>query len=159
MASKGNKKEDKKVPANIVNRKAKHDYEFIDTYEAGIVLVGSEVKSVAAGRVNMVDAYCDVIKGELWVKNLDIEPYKHAAHSFVPDRRRDRKLLMHRREIDQISRKINEKGLTVVAYKIYFKKGKAKVEITTARGKKLYDKRTSLKEKDQRRELQREGLY
>ncbi|MCH8979062.1 MAG: SsrA-binding protein SmpB [Armatimonadetes bacterium] len=158
MVPKGNKNSAKKVPAMIVNRRAKHNYEFLSAYEAGIVLQGSEVKSVFAGQVNMIDAHCAVMNNELWLINLDIEPYKHVAASFVPDRRRDRKLLMHRREINQIARKSQEKGLAIVPYKIYFKNGRAKVEIYLARGKKQFDKRRAIKEKDQRRDLKREGL-
>lgn len=157
MAPKGNKKDAKSVPASVMNRRARFDYEFVSTYEAGIVLVGAEVKNVFAGKVNMSDAYCKVENGELWLVNLDIEPYKHAT-SAVPDRRRDRKLLLHRREIDVISRKSFEKGLTIVPYRIYFKNGKAKVEIALARGKRQYDKRRSIKEKDERREMRKEGL-
>lgn len=158
MASKGNKNGAKNVPATITNRRARHNYEFLYTYEAGIALQGSEVKSVFAGKVNMVDAYCEVADNELWLRNLDIEPYKNAASAFAPDRRRSRKLLMHRKEINLIARRSFQKGLTIVPYKIYFKGGKAKVEIALARGKKQYDKRESLKEKDMRREMQREGL-
>ena len=157
MAPKGNKKDAKSVPASVMNRRARFDYEFVSTYEAGIVLVGAEVKNVFAGKVNMSDAYCKVENGELWLVNLDIEPYKHATTA-VPDRRRDRKLLLHRREIDVISRKSFEKGLTIVPYRMYFKNGKAKVEIALARGKKQYDKRRSIKEKDERREMRKEGL-
>lgn len=158
MASKGNKNGAKKVPAKISNRRAKYNYEFLYTYEAGIVLQGSEVKSVFLGRVNMVDAYCDIVENELWLKNLDIEPYENQAAAFAPDRRRDRKLLMHRKEINMIARRHNEKGLAIIAYKMYFKGGKVKVEIALARGKKQYDKRQTIKDKDQRRDLQREGL-
>lgn len=158
MVPKGNKNGAKKVPATIVSRKARHNYEFISTYEAGIVLQGSEVKSLFAGQANMVDAHCAVVDNELWLINLDIEPYKHAASSFVPDRRRDRKLLMHRREINMIGRKSQEKGLAIVPFRIYFKNGRAKVEIALARGKRQFDKRRAIKEKDQRRELKREGL-
>ena len=158
MAPKGNKSGAKKVPATIVNRRARHNYEFFSVYEAGIVLQGSEVKSLFAGQANMVDAYCAVVDNEMWLFHLDIEPYKQAASSFVPDRRRDRKLLMHRREINLIARKSQEKGLAIVPYRIYFNNGRAKVEIALARGKRQFDKRRAIKEKDQRRELKREGL-
>ena len=158
MASKGNKIDAKKVPATITNRKAKHNYEFLNSYEAGLVLQGSEVKSIFAGKVNMTDAYCEISNNELWLKNLDIEPYKHTASAFVPIRRRDIKLLLHRNEINLIARRSFEKGLTIIPYKIYFKGGRAKVEIALARGKKMYDKRQSLKEKDQFRALQRGEL-
>lgn len=155
MASQGNKNDAKKVPAAVTNRKAKHDYEFLNVYEAGMALQGSEVKSVFAGKVNMTDAYCEVKGNELWIVNLDIEPYKYTSVSYAPDRRRDRKLLMHRKEIALIHRRTMEKGLAIVPYKIYFKAGKAKVEIALARGKKQYDKRQSLKDKDERRAIQR----
>ena len=155
MAGKGNKNDAKKVPASVTNRRARHDYEFLSTYEAGIALQGAEVKSVFAGKVNMTDAYCQIRNGELWLINLDIEPYKNAASSFVPDRRRDRKLLMHRKEINLIARRSMEKGLAIIAYRIYFKGGRAKLELALARGKRQYDKRQSLKEKDERRALKK----
>src|SRR2546421_3126422 len=98
MAKKSQAKE-QEGPKTIVNRKARHDYELLDTYEAGISLQGSEVKSVFLGRVNMTDAYCHLANREMFVMNLDIEPYSHATH-FQPERRRDRKLLLHRKEID-----------------------------------------------------------
>lgn len=126
----------------------------MDTLEAGIVLVGSEVKSVWNGRVNMTDAYCQIKNGELWMHNLDIEPYEHSSH-FQPERRRDRKLLAHRKEIDTLDRKTKEKGLTIVLVKMYFKNGRVKVEIALARGKKEYDKRESIAKKEQNREQQR----
>ncbi len=157
MASKGNKIDASNVPTTVSNRRARHEYELLGHYEAGIVLAGSEVKSVAAGRVNLVDSYVTVRDGEVWLVNLDIEPYKFAA-MFVIDRRRDRKLLLHRREIDVIARKSQEKGLSIVPLRIYFKSGKAKAEIALARGKRQFDKRIAIKAKDQRRELRKEGL-
>lgn len=155
--AKAKSKEEPKGPATIQNRKASYEYEFVDTFEAGIVLVGSEVKSLFAGKANLTDAYCQVVKGELWIFNLDIEPYSHSSH-YRQERRRDRKLLMHRREIDQLERKFMEKGLALIPYKVYFKGGKAKVGIALGRGKKQYDKRESIKEKDQRRDMDR-GRY
>ncbi len=154
MAGKKSKDAASKGPATIQNRKASFDYIFEDTYEAGIVLVGSEVKSLFLGRANMTDAYCRVINNELWLLSLDIESYEFSIH-YRPDRRRDRKLLMHRNEIDQIKRKTLEKGFALVPFKMYFKNGKAKVSIALARGKKEYDKRESIKEKDQKREFDR----
>lgn len=141
-------------PATIQNRRARYDYELSDTYEAGMVLQGSEVKSLFFGRANLTDAFARVLNDELWLINVDIEPYTH-SHGFQPDRRRDRKLLMHRHEIEQIRRKADEKGFSLIPTKLYFKGGKAKVEIALARGKKKHDKRDQITEKDQRRALQR----
>ncbi|MDI9640912.1 SsrA-binding protein SmpB [Kamptonema cortianum] len=156
MAGKNSKGGEKRGPATIQNRRASYDYHFEETVEAGIVLVGSEVKSLFLGHANLTDAYCQVKDNELWIFNLDIEPYKYAT-SYSPDRKRDRKLLMHRREIDGLRRKSEQKGYSLIPYKIYFSNGKAKVGIALARGKKLYDKRDSLKEKAERRDLRRMG--
>src|SRR4029078_3371695 len=126
MAKKGQAKEPE-GPRSIVNRKARHDYELLDSFEAGVSLQGSEVKSVFLGRVNMTDAFCQILRGEMFLMNLDIEPYSHAS-VFHPERRRDRKLLLHRKQIDLIQRRSQEKGLTIVPTKIYFNaKGKVKV--------------------------------
>ncbi len=141
-------------PKTIVNRKARFEYELMDTWEAGIVLVGSEVKSVWNGRVNMIDAFCRVMEGEMWILELDIEPYDHAT-AFKPERRRNRKLLLHRKEIELIQRKAQEKGFTIIPSKIYFTRGRVKVEIALARGKKHYDKRDQLAKNDARREMER----
>lgn len=143
-----------KVPKTIENRKARHDYEIFDTFEAGLVLVGSEVKSLFAGRANLTDAYVKVVGGEAWVHEFDIEPYPQAAH-FKPERRRDRKLLLHKKEIATIDRKSQEKGFTLVPLKVYFKDGKAKLLFGLARGKKQYDKREQLKKDETRREMER----
>lgn len=142
-------------PATINNRRAGYEYEFLETFEAGIVLVGSEVKSLYKGRASIADAHCRVISGELWLINADIEPYSHASH-FAHDRRRDRKLLMHRREIDNLRRKTEEKGLALICTKLYFNKGKAKALIALGRGKKHYDKRETIKERESARDLARE---
>ncbi|MBS1718137.1 MAG: SsrA-binding protein SmpB [Armatimonadetes bacterium] len=154
MAKKQPKDKSESAPKSIQNRKAYHEYEIIDTFEAGLVLAGSEVKSVFHGRANLTDAYCKVTNGEAWLINADIEPYENASFDKT-ERRRDRKLLLHKREIDQIDRKSKEKGFTIVALKIYFKNRKAKVEIGLARGKSHYDKREALAKKDERRELER----
>ena len=140
-------------PKTVVNRKARHDYELLDTYEAGIALVGSEVKSVFLGRVNMTDAYCQIVNTELFVLNLDIEPYTHSTH-FQPERRRERKLLLHRKEINTIQRKSQEKGLTLIPTKLYFKNGKVKIEVALARGRREYDKRDKIEADQTRRESQ-----
>ena len=155
MGSKGTKKEDKKGPATIQNRKASFDFEFVDTYEAGIALVGTEVKSIYLGRANLTDAYCLVKSGEVWLHSMDVEPYEKSSH-FAHERRRDRKLLLHKRQIEVIKRKSQEKGLTIIPYRVYFsEKGRVKVAIALARGKKEYDKREAIKKQDTRRELMR----
>jgi SsrA-binding protein len=138
-------------PASIQNRRARYDYHIEETYEAGIVLVGSEVKSIYRGRANLSDAYCTIRAGELFVQEFDIEPYDHAS-VFLQPRRRERKLLMHRKEIELIERKAREKGFAVIPLKAYFKNGRVKLEIGLGRGKKQYDKREQIKNKDTRRE-------
>lgn len=152
--AKNPKNKEKTGPATITNRRAAHDYLFEDTVEAGIVLAGSEVKSIFKGRANLTDAYCVIRNEELWLINADVEPYSHASH-FAHDRRRDRKLLMHKREILQLNRRVMEKGFSLIATKLYFNRGKVKVSVSLARGKKQHDKRETLKEKDTRRELAR----
>ncbi|MCW5942276.1 MAG: SsrA-binding protein SmpB [Fimbriimonadaceae bacterium] len=146
--------EAKHGPPTIHNRRARFDYEILDSIEAGLVLVGSEVKSVWNGRANIGDAYCKFVNGEAWVLNLDIEPYEKAVH-FLPERRRDRKLLMHRSEIEKLARRVQEKGLTLVPLKLYFNHGKVKLEIGLARGRKSYDKRDAIAKKDERRDTER----
>lgn len=154
MAKNKDAKKESSGPRTILNRRAKFDYEFLDTYEAGIVLAGSEVKSIFLGRVNMTDAYCRIKEGELWIISLDVEPYVH-AHHFQPERRRDRKLLLKRKEIDLIARKSQEKGLSLIPSAMYFKNGKVKVEVALARGKRQYDKREQIAKDEQRREVER----
>ncbi|MCO5295499.1 MAG: SsrA-binding protein SmpB [Fimbriimonadaceae bacterium] len=141
-------------PRAIQNRRARYDYEFLDTFEAGIVLIGSEVKSVWQGNANLTDAYCLFRNGELWLINMDVEPYKHAAH-FQPDRRRDRKLLLHRRQLTLIERRAQEKSLALIPSKVYFNHGKVKVEIALAKGKREYDKRRQLAKDETRRDIER----
>jgi SsrA-binding protein len=138
----------------VLNRKARYDYELLQSFEAGVVLVGSEVKSVWLGRANLTDAYCAVKNDELWIQNMDIEPYEHSSH-FQPERRRERKLLLHRQEIDLIERRSQEKGLTIVPTKVYFKGGRVKIEIALGRGKREYDKRQQIAKDDARREMER----
>lgn len=143
------------APRSIVNRRARFDYEFVETYEAGMMLVGAEVKSVWLGRVNLTDAYCKFVGEELYVMNLDIEPYAFATN-FQPERRRDRKLLLKRKELALIERRSIEKGLALIPARIYFNdRGKVKLEVALARGKKEYDKRKQVAEKDTRREMER----
>lgn len=153
MARKQNKKEGN-APASIQNRKARYDYHIEETYEVGIVLVGSEVKSLYLGRAHLNDAYCRVVKDELWLYNMDIEPYEKAS-VFSHERRRDRKLLAHRREIDVLERKSLEKGMTLVPLGAYFKNGKVKLTVGLGRGKANYDKRDKIAKDDARREVAR----
>lgn len=154
MSKKSAAKNESAEPRSMVNRRARYDYEFLSTYEAGIALAGTEVKSVFLGRVNMTDAYAEVRGGEMWLVNLDIEPYTHATH-FQHERRRERKLLLHRKEIDTIQRRSQEKGLTIVPSAMYFKNGRVKVEIALARGKRQFDKRQQIAKDDVRRETER----
>jgi SsrA-binding protein len=137
-----------------VNRKARHEYFIEETYEAGIVLQGSEVKSLRDGKANLVDSYARIMRGECILLNAHINPYT-AANRYNHEPTRTRKLLLHKREILRLSGKVREKGLTLVALKLYFKGGRAKVELGLARGKKLYDKRETLRKKVAQREVER----
>ncbi len=136
------------------NRKARHDYEIIDTFECGIVLRGSEVKSLRDAQVQLKDAYGDIREGEIWLERAHIAPYGFAAGGgHEPER--SRKLLLHRREIDRLIGKVNEVGLTLVPLQIYFKEGKAKVELALVKGRRAYDKRQKIRERMERREMER----
>lgn len=137
------------------NKKAFHDFHIDQTLEAGLVLSGPEVKSVRAGKVNLRDGYAQLKNGEVFLYNVHISPYAWATH-LAQDPLRVRKLLLHRREIRKLIGKLHEKGVALIPLKIYFiNNGKAKVELALARGKKLYDKRTALKEKESNREMAR----
>ena len=136
------------------NRKARHDYHIEDVYEAGIVLTGTEVKSLRAGRASLVDGYATVERGEAWLENVHIPEYSQGNWTNHSTRRR-RKLLLNRVEIDKLTGKIKESGFTLVPISIYFKDGKAQVEIALAKGKKDYDKRHALKEQQDKREAAR----
>lgn len=136
------------------NRKALHDYLIEDVYEAGIALTGTEIKSVRASRVNLRDGYVQIRNGEAWLINVHISPYDFGNRE-NHEPRRERKLLLHRREIRKLYSKVAERGWTVVPLRIYLKEGRAKVEIALARGKRLYDKRDAVAERDMDRELQR----
>jgi SsrA-binding protein len=138
----------------IRNRKARHEFEILEELEAGLVLEGAEVKSLRDGRANFTDAFARVENGELWLHNLHISPWEHATID-VPDPVRPRKLLVHNRELRRLAAKTAERGLTIVPLDIHFKRGRAKVTIGLARGKKLHDKRDSLKRDDMRREVER----
>jgi SsrA-binding protein len=137
------------------NRRARHDYQLLDRVEAGIVLVGTEVKSLRGGRTSLQQAYADVRDGEAWLHGLHIAEYvqgNRANHD--PDR--PRKLLLHRREIDRLYGQVREKGVTIVPTRMYFKDGRVKVELALARGKELHDKRRDIAARDSRRQMERE---
>ncbi|MCG3206868.1 MAG: SsrA-binding protein [Anaerolineae bacterium] len=137
-----------------VNRKARHDYIIEDTFEAGVVLTGSEIKSIRAGQVNLRDSYAVIRDGEAWLLNVHISPYKQASYQ-NHEPKRDRKLLLHRREINRLTGKLQEKGLTLVPLRIYLKNSRAKVELGLGRGKKSYDKRETLRERSDQRQIDR----
>ena len=136
------------------NRKARHDYNILDVYEAGLVLTGPEVKSLRAGRASLIDGFGSIENGEAWLENVHIPEYTQATWNNHPARRR-RKMLLHGHEIYKLAGKIKESGLTLVPLSIYFKDGRAKVEIALARGKREYDKRQTLKEQTDKREADR----
>lgn len=136
------------------NRKARYDFEILDTIECGMVLSGSEVKSLRAAQVQLKDAYADIRDGEVWLERVHIAPYSFALGG-GHDPERPRKLLLHRREIDRLVGKVNEVGLTLVPLQIYFKEGKAKVELALAKGRRTYDKRQKIRERMERREMDR----
>jgi len=139
-----------------VNRKARHDYLITDTFEAGLVLTGTEIKSVRAGKVNLAQAYARVDRGEAWLIGAHIAPYEAGnRYNHVPNR--DRKLLLHRSEIDVLIGRVAAKGLTVVPLRLYINdRGRAKLELGLARGKQLHDRRRDIAERDSRREMERE---
>ena len=136
------------------NRKARHNYSILDVFEAGVALVGTEVKSLREGQASMADAFATIDDGEIWLRNLHIPEYHHGTWTnHAP--RRNRKLLLHRREIDNLIGKIRDGNLTLVPLSLYFKDGKVKVELALARGKRTYDKRQDLAKKDAAREVER----
>lgn len=136
------------------NKRARHDYHILETWEAGLVLTGSEVKSLRNGKANISDAYGIVKDGEVHILNLHISPYEQASH-FNHEPTRTRKLLLHRREIRKMIGAVERQGLTLVPLELYFRRGKAKVAIGLGRGKKLYDKRADEKRRDDERDMQR----
>ncbi|RMF92626.1 MAG: SsrA-binding protein SmpB [Nitrospinota bacterium] len=136
------------------NKKARVNYEIEETYEAGIVLQGTEVKSLREGRANLNDSYATVEDGEVYLHQCHIGPYPH-AHQFNHEPKRSRKLLLHKREIKRLLGKTMEKGMALIPLRLYFVRGKAKVELAVARGKKLFDKRETLKRKTAEREIER----
>jgi SsrA-binding protein len=136
------------------NRRARHEYHLLDRYEAGLVLTGTEVKSLREGGASLQRAFADLRGGEAWLVGAHIAPYEQGA-TFGHDPDRDRKLLLHRREINQLRGKIAERGFTVVPTKLYFKDGRAKVELAVARGKELHDKRRDIARRDAQRQIER----
>jgi SsrA-binding protein len=142
------------VKVVATNRRARRNYTVVDTFEAGMVLLGSEVKSLRAGGMELKDSYATVKDGEVFLVGAHIAPYEF-AHLGGHDPERERKLLLHRREIDRIAGGVAEKGLTLVPLRVYFKDGKAKVELALARGKTTYDKRQTLRDRDHAREIER----
>jgi SsrA-binding protein len=139
-----------------LNRKARHEYDISDTFEAGLVLTGTEIKSIRAGKVNLSDAYARVEKGEAWLIGAHIAPYE-AGNRYNHEPRRDRKLLLHRREIDGLVGHAAAKGLTIVPLRLYLTgKGRAKIELGLAKGRQLHDRRRAIAERQMRRDVERE---
>jgi len=139
------------------NRKAYHDYFIEDTVEAGLVLTGSEIKSVREGRLNLRDSFARIANGEMWMCNVHISPYEHSGKT-APDPDRDRKLLLHKGEIRRLQSRMQTKGLTLVPLRIYLRDGRAKVELALAKGKRQYDKRDAIAERDAERDMERSLL-
>lgn len=137
-----------------VNRKARHEYSITETYDAGICLAGTEVKSLRAGKVSLPESFARVENGEVWLHNMYIAPYEQGS-IFNVEPRRSRKLLLHRHEINRLIGLTQQKGLTLIPLKLYFERGYAKIELGVARGKKLYDKRRAIAERDIEREARR----
>lgn len=138
-----------------VNRKASFEYFILDEYDAGIVLLGSEVKSIRQGNVTMTDSFIYLKDGEVWLKNLKVARYKQAHSSIKHEENRDKKLLLTKKQIQKIEKSLQDKGITCIPLKIFIKSNRIKVKIGVAKGKKLYDKRNSIKERDIKRDLQR----
>ncbi|MGK7877285.1 MAG: SsrA-binding protein SmpB [Xenococcaceae cyanobacterium] len=137
------------------NRQARYLYEILDTYEAGVQLTGTEVKSIRAGKVNLRDGYALIRNGEAWLLNVHISPYQASGQYFNHDPRRTRKLLLHRREINKLIGQVEQKGLTLVPLKMYFKGGWVKVSLGLGKGKKIHDKRETLKRRQDQRDMER----
>jgi len=138
----------------VTNRRARHDYHLHDRFEAGIALLGSEVKSLRAGKANLQEAYVRLDPGGAWLVGCHISPYTH-ANRLNHDPLRERRLLLHQREIDKLQRGTREKGMTIVPLRLYLKGSRVKVELALAKGKRLHDKRESLKARDAKREIER----
>lgn len=149
-----------KTTPTINNRKARHEYSVEETYEAGIVLKGTEVKSLRDGKASLNEAFAYLLDGEAWLRDMYIKPYTHGSYT-NHDERRPRKLLLNKKEIRELDKAVSQKGYTLIPLKLYFKKGYAKILLGVARGKKKYDKREDIKQKDMQRELDRKvkGTY
>jgi SsrA-binding protein len=148
------KADDSGIKVVARNRRARHDFDLLEKVEAGLVLTGTEVKSLRNGKANLEDAYAEVDRGEVWLLGCDIPEYVQANRmNHAP--KRPRKLLLHRREIGKLENKTNEKGITLVPLSLYFKKGIAKVELCVARGRKTFDKREAIKKQDAKRDIDR----
>ena len=143
------------VKVVATNRKASHEYFLLERYEAGMVLQGSEIKSIRAGQISLAEAYVNIDGREAWLMDAHIAPYEQAG-IFNHEPRRPRKLLMHRKQITELWNMVRQKGVTVIPLRVYLKRGRAKVEIAVAKGKKLYDKRQDIAKRDIQRELERE---
>ena len=145
----------KKSPVQIKNRKASFEYFFIEEFTAGIVLTGTEIKSIRAGKASLVDTYCTIIRGEIWVKGMSISPYFYGSYN-NHEQKRDRKLLLTRREISRLESATKQTGYTIVPTLVFIdENGRAKIDLALCKGKKAYDKRQTLKEKEDRREMDR----
>jgi SsrA-binding protein len=146
---------EEKVKIIAVNRKVRHDYSVDDTYECGMELLGTEVKSFRDGKISFPDAWAEVIEGEVWLRSLHVaeNPFS-SVFNHDPDRKK--RLLLHRDEIKRINRKVEEKGYTLIPLSFYFKKGRVKVELGLCKGKKVYDKRADIRERDLKRDVERE---
>jgi len=147
-------KEDDNVKVVVRNRRARHDYYIEETIEAGIALIGSEVKSLRMGRASLQDSYAEIVGNEVILRNAHIDQYEPAAR-FNHDPLRPRRLLLHKNEIRRLASKVSQKGYTLIPLSIYFRDGKAKVELAVARGRKTYDKREAIKQRDIQRESER----
>lgn len=148
---------DKQTGIKIIsdNRQARYLYHILESYEAGIELLGTEVKSIRAGKVNLKDGYAFIRNGEAWLSNVHISPYQAGGNYFNHEPRRNRKLLLHRKEINRLIGQVEQKGLTLVPLKMYFKGGRIKIAIGLAQGKKLHDKRESIKRREDKRDMAR----
>lgn len=145
----------KKSPVQIKNRKAAFEYFFIEEFTAGIVLTGTEIKSIRAGKASLVDTYCTIIRGEMWVKGMSVSPYFYGSYN-NHEQKRDRKLLLTRREISRLESATKQTGYTIVPTLVWIdENGRAKMDIALCKGKKAFDKRQTLKEKEDRREMDR----